>query len=119
MAEYKTVLDRATGELKKVRIGETLQQSPAKAPPSIDITNKDALRTMALNTLVEVIQANPKSLAVIPAIRELLDRIDGKPGQAVTLDANINQVTVNASISFVRAQPVVDNSIITIEGKAQ
>jgi hypothetical protein len=50
-----------------------------KAP--IDLSDKEALRQLGLKTLVSVIQANPTALSVVPALRELLDRIDGKPMQ--------------------------------------
>lgn len=46
---------------------------------------------------------------------EVMDRIDGKPGQAITMSANLNVVTVNANIEFIPAERdkvidgVVDN----------
>lgn len=32
---------------------------------------------------------------------ELMDRLDGKPGQAITMDAKISVVTVNANVNFI------------------
>lgn len=77
------------------------KQAPQPATKRIDITSKDELRTLALETLVGVIQANPKSLQVIPALKELLDRVEGKAPQAMTIDATMNVVTVNANVSFI------------------
>lgn len=43
---------------------------------------------------------------------ELMDRLDGKPAQAVTLDATVRNITVNANIRFIGMQPNADNIII-------
>ncbi len=76
------------------------------------------LETIALEVLSEALQTiNPKNepeLAMKLA-NATLDRSRGKPGQQITMDANLNVVTVNASISFIPAardnliQGVVDN----------
>jgi len=104
---YKTVLDKTTGELKKVRPGETLPQSLAKLPVSIDITDKVALRNLGLETLVSVIQANPTALAVVPALKELFDRVDGKAPQSIIQSGSVtNDVNMNFTIEFVKPKAI-------------
>ncbi len=104
---YKTVIDKQTGELKRVAIGAISDET------KIDITDKDALRKLALKTLVSVIQANPTALAVVPALKELFDRVDGKAPQQITLDGQIRKVTVNCHIRFTDELPSpVDRLII-------
>lgn len=73
--------------------------------PKIDITDKDALRKLAINTLVSVIQANPTALAVVPALKELFDRVDGKAPQSIQLEAEIRKVVINCHIRFTDELP--------------
>ena len=82
--------------------------------PELDLSDKDALRALALGKLTKIVQTCPNAITSIPAIRELLDRIDGKPGQAMTLDANINHVTIDCQISFTDGKQYIDvtNSIL-------
>ena len=86
---YKTVLDKTTGELKKVRPGETLPQSLAKLPVSIDITDKVALRNLAMTELVAIVSANAGDIKGIAAVRELLDRSEGRTSQTVELSQTV------------------------------
>jgi hypothetical protein len=67
------------------------------APADIDLSDKDALRKLATEKLVRVIAKSPDTIACVPAIRELLDRIDGKPGQAITMESTVNN-TLTISI---------------------
>ncbi len=88
-------------------------EAKINAIDAIDITDKDALRQLAINTLVSVIQANPTALAVVPALKELFDRVDGKAPQQITLDGEIRKVTVNCHIRFTDELPSpVDRLII-------
>lgn len=78
-------------------------ESTADSPP-IDIENPDELRKLAKNTLVMIIQGSPKLPSLVPAVKELLDRVDGKPSQQITMDANMNLVTVHATVEFIPAR---------------
>jgi hypothetical protein len=90
-------------------------QSPAKAPVSIDITDKVALRNLGLETLVSVIQANPTALAVVPALKELFDRVDGKAPQSIIQSGSVtNEVNMNFTIEFVKPKTITiehDNTV--------
>lgn len=73
----------------------------------------DQLRKLAREQLSMALQAvnpihQPEMTRKLCA--ELLDRLDGKPGQAITMDANVNVVTVNATVEFIRASR--DNLVI-------
>jgi hypothetical protein len=83
----------------------------------INLTD-DELRKLAIDKLSIALQAidpvlQPEMTRKLAA--EVKDRLDGKPGQQMTIDQNLNVVTVNAQISFVKAQPILDNNLITIE----
>lgn len=69
--------------------------------PSLD--DKDGLRALATQALVEIIATAEKTPALVGAIRELLDRIDGKPVQAVTQD-----VTLNGAVAHVHTDLSAD-----------
>lgn len=57
--------------------------------PDIDINDADALRKLAKGALVEIVQTAPRNISLVGAIRELLDRVDGKPAQSQTIDMNV------------------------------
>lgn len=96
------------------------RQNAAKKPSSvsvsdetkIDITDKEQLRKLAITTLVRVIQANPKALAVVPALKELFDRIDGKAPQSLLQTINGNISNTIQIIRFSDLPAPVDNLII-------
>lgn len=76
----------------------------------------DALCDIALERLSEALQmANPATDAslILKIYAELKDRKDGKPGQQVTIDQNLNVVTVNAQISFIKPDMVLAGQSIS------
>ena len=98
------------------------EELPQEAPKSMKAfvagLSLAELETIAIEKLSEALQACNASLEPELAMRlanATLDRSRGKPGQQVTVDQNLNVVTVNAQIHFVKTQPVIDNSIITLE----
>jgi hypothetical protein len=76
------------------------------------------LETIALEVLSEALQTvcprREPELAMKIA-NATLDRTRGKPAQAVTVDTTLRQITVNAQVQFVRVQPALENSTVTIE----
>lgn len=60
--------------------------SNTKQFPPIDVADHAALRNLAKERLIEIIQHSPANTSLVPAIRELLDRIDGKAPQSIALD---------------------------------
>lgn len=91
----------------------------AKGGQKIFIANlsDDELRSLAREKLSEALQAidavaQPELTRKLCA--EVKDRLDGKPAQAVTLDATVRQVIVNATISFA---DVPQHMVIEHEGK--
>lgn len=114
---YKTELDRDTGKLRKVYPGE---QMPAQnsAFKFVENLSDDELRLLAREKLSEALQAiNPQEQPELTRklVAEVKDRLDGKPGQQITVDQNLNVVTVNAQIQFVKAQPVIESNALVIE----
>ncbi len=100
--------------------------TPRANPPKQSVTEKtqvktltdDELRKLAREKLSEALQVidprvQPEMTRKLCA--ELLDRLDGKPGQSVTLDATVKQVIVNATIRFADEIPLIDNEMKTIE----
>lgn len=76
-----------------------------------DLTDNE-LRKLAREKLSAAIQAvdaidQPELTRRLCA--ELMDRLDGKPGQAITMDAKMQVVTVNANIEFI---PVKRDKVI-------
>lgn len=59
--------------------------TPTESLPIIDIENPDEMRKLAKSVLVEIVQMAPRNVSLVGAIRELLDRIDGKAPQSVSM----------------------------------
>lgn len=83
---------------------ETREIPVLRALPDIDINDPKQVRKLLSEELWEIVRRNRGSLAAVPAINVLWDRAEGKPGQAITVDANVTQVTVNANVQFVPAK---------------
>ncbi len=49
------------------------------------LDDPDKLRTLAKSALVEIIAIAPRTVALVGAIKELLDRIDGKAPQSLSM----------------------------------
>lgn len=92
-------LHPANYEMKRNPVKPQLAAHPAEAL-SIDPTDVVAVRAMVWDKLVRIAAVAPPNAALLPILRELMDRIEGKPAQSVHLDATIKQVTVNATIKF-------------------
>ncbi len=105
---HKRAFENFTPRANPPKAAETAKSSAAP----VDIDNPEELRKLAKSKLVEIIQNSAINVSLVAAIRELLDRVDGKPAQSINLDAEVRQVTVNAMISFAELQPHVDNLII-------
>lgn len=67
-------------------------------PCKVDMENPDELRKLAKKALAEIINNNSKTPAIVPAVKELLDRIDGKAPQSIALQADINSTSVHFDI---------------------
>lgn len=88
-----------------------------------DLTDDD-LRKLAREKLSEALQAvNPVEQPELTRrlCAEVKDRLDGKPGQQVTVDQTLRHITLNANIEFIPANreklinPPEDNSTIVID----
>lgn len=60
-------------------------KDPSTAEP-VDINDPVALRALAKGKLVEIIRTAPVNVSLVTAIRELLDRVEGKPLQSIMQD---------------------------------
>lgn len=71
-------------------------------PLSIDLENTEALRQLAKGKLVEIIQKAPlNAKGLTSAIRELLDRIDGKAPQSINMKS-VSDNNLNVTIRVVK-----------------
>ena len=97
----KVPLTMPDSEISAIKQGKPYL--PGQTPPESQIKayTDDELRSLAKNKLIEITTKQPANVSLVAAIRELLDRIDGKPAQAVTMNANVNVVTVNAQVRFI------------------
>lgn len=113
MSDYKIVLDKQTGQMKRVPANgiETPQIGITEDLPAIDTTDKEQVRKLLTDELWLIVGKNRGSISAIAAIREIWDRMDGKPAQSVQLDATVKTITVNASIEFIKPQLTIDNTI--------
>lgn len=100
----------------KERISEIPDAKPQESGSFIPDMGDDELRKLSREKLSMALQAiNPVTQpGMTKALcAELMDRLDGKPGQAITMDANVRTVTVNANISFIPASrdKVIDGAV--------
>ena len=61
--------------------------TPAKdSAAPVDINDSQALKELATQVLVEIIQKSPRNVSLVAACRELLDRSVGKPLQSQVIE---------------------------------
>lgn len=105
--------------IMKERISEIPPASQPTTPPgeplTIDATDVGAVRAMVWDKLVRIAAVAPPNASLLPILRELMDRIEGKPAQSVHLDATVKTVTVNATIKFADELPLIDNQFKSID----
>lgn len=51
----------------------------------VDINDQGALKALAMEALVEIVQKAPRNVSLVGAIRELIDRIEGKAPQSIAM----------------------------------
>lgn len=83
---------RRTNGMLHQKPADSQQQSSPGEP--IDLDDPAALRTLAKSALVEIVQTAPRNVALVGAIRELLDRVDGKAVQTLQVDQRITHNTL-------------------------
>lgn len=82
------------------KTGERRALSVSSESNDIDSADLSAVRAMVWDKLVRIAAVAPPNASLLPILRELMDRIEGKPAQSVHLDATVKTISVNAIISF-------------------
>ncbi len=83
--------DPLTGELippESIQGGDDKQSA---AP--VDINDPVALKSLAMEALEEIVRTAPRNVSLVGAIRELIDRIDGKAPQSVSMTVKTDPVS--------------------------
>lgn len=101
---------------------ERISNIPKPAqPPTGEVSafiadlSDDDLRKLAREKLSEALQAiDPKKEPEMTRrlCAEVKDRIDGKPGQALTIDQTLRTINVTANISFIPARIGTQDMVI-------
>lgn len=79
--------------------------------PVIDITDTAALKGLAMTALVEIVQTAPRNVSLVSAIRELIDRIEGKAPQSIAItakDERLERAPIDR-IMHLLSLPVIEN----------
>lgn len=101
-------------------LGITAQSAPKEALTEAQIAdmldNPDKLRNLAKSKLIEIIAVSKATSALVPAIKELWDRIDGKPRQQIDTTLKGEMTT---TIQIVRFSDVAQDVVIDGDAKEQ
>ena len=54
-------------------------------PIKTDLNSQPALKGLALEVLVEILENSPRNVSLVAAVRELWDRIEGKAPQSIAM----------------------------------
>ena len=76
--------DEALAKANEAERKKKAQAKDSAAP--VDINDSQALKELATQVLVEIIQKSPRNVSLVAACRELLDRCVGKAPQSITMD---------------------------------
>ncbi len=67
-------------------------QAQSGGPP-VDINDLAALKALGMTRLVEIVQTAPANVSLVAAIRELIDRIEGKAPQSIAMTVKADPVS--------------------------
>ena len=68
------------------------KQAKDSAAP-VDINDSQALKALAMEALVQIVQTAPRNVSLVGAIRELIDRIEGKAPQSIAMTVKQDPVS--------------------------
>lgn len=105
--------DPLTGELLPKGSAKPLD-SVIEALPKIDITDHAALKTLAMEALVEIVQTAPRNVSLVSAIREIIDRIEGKAPQSIALDVKDTRMDKMPIDKLLRLASMLDEPVIIL-----
>lgn len=75
--------DEALARANELERHKKTQAKDSAAP--VDINDSQALKSLAMEALVEIVQKAPRNVSLVGAIRELIDRIEGKAPQSIAM----------------------------------
>lgn len=70
-----------------------LVQQPQPASQAVDINDPVALKALAMEALEEIVRTAPRNVSLVAAIRELIDRIEGKAPQSIAMTVKQDPVS--------------------------
>ncbi len=76
--------------------GMVMQIPEAQAKDSaapVDINDPVALKGLAMSALEEIVRTAPRNVSLVAAIRELIDRIEGKAPQSIAMTVKADPVS--------------------------
>ena len=66
---------------------------PKETTAPVDINDPIALKGLAMSALEEIVRTAPRNVSLVGAIRELIDRIDGKAPQSIAMTVKADPVS--------------------------
>ena len=72
---------------------ERKRKTNQSTPAPVDINDQGALKALAMEALVEIVQKAPRNVSLVGAIRELIDRIEGKAPQSIAMTVKADPVS--------------------------
>ncbi len=72
--------------------GSESDKDQSTAAP-VDINDPIALKALAMEALEEIVRTAPRNVSLVSAIRELIDRIEGKAPQSIAMTVKADPVS--------------------------
>lgn len=96
---------------------DKLDQFPCKAcgytgPAKTDLNSPTALKALAIEVLVQIIETAPRNVSLVAAIRELIDRVEGKAPQSINLDVRDDRMDKMPIDRLLRLASLLDEPIL-------
>ncbi len=76
------------------------------------LSDHDKLRNLAKSKLIEIIHGSKATTALVPALKELLDRIDGKPAQSIAMVVENKGLDQLATDKLLRLAAMLDEPVV-------
>lgn len=90
-------------EPRMIDVQNNSNQQPSPASVAlIDINDTQALKELATQVLVEIIQKSPRNVSLVAACRELLDRCVGKAPQSIAMEVKDSRLNADQLEGLIR-----------------
>lgn len=81
-------------------------------PVKTDLNSPVALKGLAMEVLVQILETAPRNVSLVSAVRELIDRVDGKAPQSIAMTVKADPASTLSDDQLAALLAMLPNPVI-------